>query len=270
MVTKQTSGKKIALYTIIAVCFVALLGLMIFNTLKLNGLRSDLDSTEANSVNTQNSLTETNVTLSLTELDLVQAQSDLSVNQVNLADKQNELLDAIEYLENTKSSLADTLKKYSDTVATTDAEKVVNTGLHAQYSSLLTTYSAQTSGYDYALRDPTYEEVKAFLAVDTTNLKPYIVGQYVCENFAAEVSFNAQQQKIRAGCVQLHMVGLPHTLIAFNTTDKGIVYFDPQTDEEVILQIGKHYWTECVVAPKGKYSIPTDYDDTVKSFYVIW
>jgi hypothetical protein len=270
MVTKSPPGKKIALYTTIAVLFAVLLGLTISNTLKLSGLQSDLNLTEENLYTTQNILNDTHITLSLTELDLTQAQSDLTISQQNLGAKQKELRYAADELDTTKTTLAQTQRNYTDTLAAFDTEKAANTKLQDQLTVLSGTYATKTDGYDYVYRDPTYQEVKDFLASDTTNTKPYVVGTYVCENFSADVTANAQKIKIRAGCVQLVFPVISHALIAFNTTDRGIVYFEPQTDEEVVLQIGKHYWSQCIIAAKGKYSIPTDYDDTVRSFSIIW
>jgi hypothetical protein len=50
-----------------------------------------------------------------------------------------------------------------------------------------------------------------------------------------------------------------------------MVYIEPQSDEEVNLVAGKHYWTQCVIAsPDHYYLNPTTYNDTIDRFNIIW
>lgn len=51
-----------------------------------------------------------------------------------------------------------------------------------------------------------------------------------------------------------------HAIVGFNTTDEGMIYVEPQTDEIVKnLEIGKRYWSECVIPNSDE----SDYDNTI-------
>ena len=93
-----------------------------------------------------------------------------------------------------------------------------------------------------------------------TNTKKYVVNEFECRHFARLVNNNAESQGIRCGYVTLDFDSLAdHAIIAFNTTDKGIVYFEPQTDEEVEnLEVGNDYWTDCVVSNMNYQDEPGD------------
>jgi len=77
-------------------------------------------------------------------------------------------------------------------------------------------------------KDPTFDEMIAFIKADTTDLKDYIEGTYVCADFAEEVHNNAEAAGIRAGWVSITFFGTDegHALNAFETTDRGLVYID--------------------------------------------
>jgi hypothetical protein len=57
--------------------------------------------------------------------------------------------------------------------------------------------------------------------------------------------------------------GYGHTIVAFETTDKGLILVEPQFDQEVNLAIGKSY-------SKINNFTPAPRDDTVKRFVIIW
>jgi hypothetical protein len=98
------------------------------------------------------------------------------------------------------------------------------------------------TGNTYSLRDPTYLEMKNFLEEDKTNENQYNEENYLCIHFARDVIFNAKEQGIRAGAVYIYFESNNgHAIIAFDTIDKGIIYVEPQTDEEVILVKGIQY-----------------------------
>ncbi len=105
--------------------------------------------------------------------------------------------------------------------------------------------------------DPSFNELLAFLAADTTESKTYISGAYVCENFAIELHNNAERNNITAHIVDIELVGSEgHMITAFNTTDRGTVYIDdtgltsdqkmkgaPAVDKIVYPEAGKAYLT---------------------------
>jgi hypothetical protein len=99
---------------------------------------------------------------------------------------------------------------------------------------------------EVSLRNPTYEELRDFLAQDKTNLNAYVPGKYVCVDFAADLNNNAEAAGIRAGYTWLvyrYINGgkWANFVNAFQTTDKGLIFIDPQTDREVNIEIGKYY-----------------------------
>jgi len=91
-------------------------------------------------------------------------------------------------------------------------------------------------------RNVTWKQLMAFVANDPTNLHPYIPGKYECVNFALDLTANAHKQNINAWIttVDFGSTEIGHAFVAFPTTDKGIIYIEPQTDEVYqTIQVGK-------------------------------
>ena len=119
---------------------------------------------------------------------------------------------------------------------------------------------------------PKYEEAVAFLRNDKTDKNEYIedtYGVYICSHFARDVGNNAEEEGLRCAFVELRYPDGGHSIIAFNTIDRGLVYFDPQTDERVNPVIGKRYY-QCVEPKPGYYYEEPWYDDTIMDILVIW
>ncbi len=76
--------------------------------------------------------------------------------------------------------------------------------------------------------DPTFAELVAFIEQDPTDRHPYVDGQYVCADFAADVYNHAEAAGIRAGWVGVTFENatVGHAVNAFRTTDRGLVYID--------------------------------------------
>ena len=133
-------------------------------------------------------------------------------------------------------------------------------GLEAGYKPAL----EQEISTGYALRNPTYQEMKAFIAQDTTNSMSYAEDEYVCVDFSAAVNNNAEAEGIRCAIVDIfHPEGYGHTIVAFETTDRGLIFIEPQFDREVELIIGKSY-------SQINNFTPAPRDDTINRFVVIW
>jgi len=127
-------------------------------------------------------------------------------------------------------------------------------------------------GHGYTLKDPTYEAVITFLGQDKTDANRYIeddCGIYVCSHFARDVGNNAEEVGLRSAFVELRYSDGGHAIIAFDTIDEGLVYFDAQTDERVRPVIGKRYY-QCIETKPGYYYTEPSYDDTIKDILVIW
>ncbi|MGA2502710.1 MAG: hypothetical protein ABSG01_01315 [Anaerolineales bacterium] len=78
-----------------------------------------------------------------------------------------------------------------------------------------------------------WPEVVTFLENDHTNWNPYIPGKYTCLDFSTDLVANATQQGIKAWIVAVDFTGggAGHAFVVFETTDRGIVYVEPQADD---------------------------------------
>lgn len=124
-------------------------------------------------------------------------------------------------------------------------------------------------GHGYTLRDPTYKEAVTFLRGDRTDKNKYDEDSYVCSHFARDVCNNAEAEGLRCAFVSLIYPEGGHALIAFDTIDKGLVYFDAITDERVKPVVGKRYY-QCIEPRAGYYYVKPPFDDTIMDILVIW
>jgi hypothetical protein len=265
-------GKKLVLYSFISICFVGAIAFCAIKTTQLSSTENTLTSTQNELTTTQANLSANQALLAITDTEITQTQGDLSDAKVGLTMTLAKIDTKHQEIDEVGKEINKTDAAYKEANAALDNEKKSNITLNLDLSALQINYSTATLSYDYALRDPTYQEVKDFLAADTTDLNNYILGSYVCEDFSFDVRENALAQKIRCAAVLIDFIVSPgHVIIAFNTTDRGIIYIEPQSDEEVNLQASWHYWTQCVIpAPGNSYSNPTDNNDIVESFNLIW
>jgi hypothetical protein len=112
-------------------------------------------------------------------------------------------------------------------------------------------------------RNPTYAEAAGFLASDKTNTRHYIPGTYMCVDFARDFQSSALKAGFNCGIVTAFFPDeASHDLDCFNTTDKGMVYVEPQTDQIVSLTVGQVY-----SGPGWSMQVK---DATVVGFYVTW
>lgn len=259
--------KKIVLFSFIAICFIGAVAFTAIQINRLNNTQDTLASTQVELTATESDLSGTRSTLGMTEKALSHTQEDLLYVKDELTKTLTEVQYVYQKLDTLYSEIDKTQAAVYEANAALGDEKNSNAALSIDLIDIQSDYNSMTSGYSYAFRDPTYEELKAFLAADTTDLNEYDIDTYVCEDFAFDVRLHAMQQKIRCAYVYLIFAGMRHSIIAFNTTDKGIIYIEPQTDNEVNLQIGWHYWSECVIPNQTPV---TSYDDTVNAFYIIW
>ncbi len=117
------------------------------------------------------------------------------------------------------------------------------------------------------LRDPTYEEMKDFLKTDLTNRRDYISDTYMCGQFSRDTINHAKAHGIKAGYVYLtYLIPPNHAIICFNTTDKGLVFVEPQFDKKVKVKIGESFWGQNSF---GKIPIMGD-NDMILETYIMW
>jgi hypothetical protein len=115
------------------------------------------------------------------------------------------------------------------------------------------------------LANPTYKEMKEFLAGDETDSNPYVVGEYVSFDFAVELNNNAEANGIRVAYVAIFAKEWGHGMVAFETIDKGLIFIEPQSDKEVRLVIGEPYpgYSVGAISPLG-------YFDPIVEIQIIW
>ena len=204
----------------------------------------------------------------LTEQDLALAMAELSGTQATLAGSEGELLDTQSELAVLRSEL-DSTKRY---LADVEAElQLTNDNLSNVEAELADTKDRLDAMEADALHlhNPTYEEALDFLERDRTDANEYIEGEYVCSHFAADINNNAEKQGIRCALVDVRFPDSGHAIIAFETTDEGLVYFEPLTDDRVRPVIGKRYYRCIEPEPGYIYSRPS-FNDTIEDIVVIW
>ena len=204
----------------------------------------------------------------LTEQDLALAMAELSGTQATLAGSEGELLDTQSELAVLRSEL-DSTKSY---LADVEAElQLTNDNLSNVEAELADTKDRLDAMEADALHlhNPTYEEALDFLERDRTDANEYIEGEYVCSHFAADINNNAEKQGIRCALVDVRFPDSGHAIIAFETTDEGLVYFEPLTDDRVRPVIGKRYYRCIEPEPGYIYSKPS-FNDTIEDIVVIW
>ncbi|MBT9168941.1 MAG: hypothetical protein DDT19_02293 [Syntrophomonadaceae bacterium] len=183
-----------------------------------------------------NQLIDTQGVLASTQNELTATQTELASARIELLVAQGELDSLWTRFSDVRTRLWDMQAKY---------ERVMSTG--------------------QVLIDPTYQEVLDFLARDKTNRNTYNETTYFCLHFAADVKTNATEEGLRVAFAYLLFPDLGHTIIAFNTVDRGLVFFEPQLDYRVNPEVGKSYWQTV----PGEWETP-GYDDTVVEIVLIW
>jgi hypothetical protein len=115
------------------------------------------------------------------------------------------------------------------------------------------------------LRNPTLAELKDFLAADDTSENDYISGEYVCYDFATDLNNRAEEAGIRAAYVRIRSANWAHALVGFETSDRGIVFIEPQSDKKVDVEVGKPYpwWQVGAASPERR-------QDPIEEIQIIW
>ena len=194
---------------------------------------------------------------------LAHAQSQLIVMDADLSATRSELAAMDRTLSEVRGDLA-------DVAVTLNAAHMEIAQLEAALESLQVNYERTVAGYGYVLADPSYAEMIEFLAADETSSREYHVDDYNCTDFSADVKTNAASVGLRCAYVNVYFPdGIGHAIVAFDTTDNGVVVIEPQTNEEVNLRVGRSY-NESIIPNEGYYYPEPDYDDTVLRYRIIW
>jgi len=111
------------------------------------------------------------------------------------------------------------------------------------------------AGSGYTIRDPSYIELVKFLRDDKTERETYHYDDFNCYDFSATVARNAFDAGYQCYTVYIELAESAHMIVAFNTTDKGMQYYEPQDDNQMYPRIGQPYWN------RRLYTV--DYNDTI-------
>ena len=115
------------------------------------------------------------------------------------------------------------------------------------------------------LYNPTHKEMREFLARDKTDSNPFVIGEYVCSDFAAQLNNNAEADGIRVAYVRIRSKEWGHAVVAFETVDRGLIFIEPQSDREVGLVIGEPFpwYLVGAISPMSSY-------DPIVEIQIIW
>jgi hypothetical protein len=133
-------------------------------------------------------------------------------------------------------------------------KNLLNNTLYALGQDLLELEQLQ-QGDIYTLHDPIYEEVTSFIENDTSSNVNNMINL-------------VKQQGLRCAFVQVVMTDdlYVYELIGFYTIDKGMTYFESNSDYQVKPEIGKKY-VDCVIGHPYKMNT---FNDTIVDILVIW
>jgi hypothetical protein len=95
-------------------------------------------------------------------------------------------------------------------------------------SALKTSYQTPTLTF----RPIKWMQLAAFLSDDHTNWNNYVTDYYVCLDFSIDLVAHARMKNIKAWIVAVEFYNQQngHAFVAFDTTDLGVVYIEPQLD----------------------------------------
>ena len=106
--------------------------------------------------------------------------------------------------------------------------------------------SKQFEESDLLLMNPTITQVESFLRKDNIDKNNYSSVKYDCTQFSIDTVKNAIESGLYACLVDITSENKTkkrsgHAIIAFNTSDFGIIYVEPQNDGMVNLNLGVNY-----------------------------
>jgi hypothetical protein len=92
-----------------------------------------------------------------------------------------------------------------------------------------------------------------FLASDKTDEIPYSYPNFVCHNFSVTLREDANKQGFRCAIAQVYYVPIKNDqevfyAHAFNTTDRGLIYIEPQNYQQYLITNQWQHWP-CTVDP---------------------
>jgi hypothetical protein len=220
-----------------------------------------ISSLESDKTNYENDVTDLE-----SQLSSIQAEKNLLINQKGTLENQLDSLQSqITDLEVERTSLLSEISNLQTQISSLEVE-VVESYSNGYTEGEIEGYIQGVidgAGRGYTIRDPTYSEAILFVDSDRTDMNPYIEGEYVCWNFAADFIENGSNQGYKVGFVYIQFPQSAHAIVCLNTTDNDLIFIEPQDDNIITeLTIGEPYWD------RDRYIV--DYDDTIQLFEIIW
>jgi hypothetical protein len=244
-------GEAMSRKLVYALIIIILIGTMAWALVTFNNLlqtRSELDQLRREIAALEMNLEIAEDTLAGTEEDLASAQQELSSCSLSL------------------DSLESELDLYKDTWGS-----VVSSGVQPPYQDA-DIVNRETAS------NPTWARLLDFLLMDETDEHAYMPGIYMCGDFARDVHNNAERAGIRAAYVAVELPGAYHSLNAFKTTDRGLVFIDctgisqsgpSNCDKTVTVKLGKSYIPRSLF-PESGWSATWGNMGTVRDVEIYW
>lgn len=92
------------------------------------------------------------------------------------------------------------------------------------------------------LVNPSYSEVIQFVVEDRTDVMSYIKEMFTCSDFTNMFIKNFREKGYFSCYTEIVFEEGAHAVVAVNTTDKGLMYVEPQTDQIITsLEAGDNY-----------------------------
>lgn len=132
--------------------------------------------------------------------------------------------------------------------------------MNNKYESLKSNYSSQKESSDFTLINPTYDESISFMRDDDSL-------------FINSTISNAKIKGLRCALTNIQVIYryrlTTYEIIGFETSDRGMVYFEFDTDYEVFPELGKKY-IHCIFDENGENPYASYFDDTIIDIIEIW
>lgn len=165
-------------------------------------------------------------------------ETQVSILQANVSSLQSVIVS----LESRTQSLETQISSFRTDIAALETEVTAsfNIGYSDGYDDGYLQGIEDSTTDGWYLSDPTYAEAIYFVNADTTDENDYSE-TYTCYSFTADFKGNALEMGYRCGFAYIEFYGSAHAIVCFDTTDGGLIYIEPQTDEIVTLTVGQIY-----------------------------
>jgi archaellum component FlaC len=270
MMMEKHSHKKFWLaIVILAIVAITFFGATSWVWHELNETQNTLLRVESELETAQTQWADAEHELNETQNSLLLVGSELKASETQLADVKAELATVEAGLATVEAELATVEAELATVEIELNTSKERIESLEATLSNLQVNYARLTTGYGYVLRDPSYQEMREFLARDATSERKWVRGEYTCVDFARDVKTNAARKRIRSAFVLIEHPEAGHAIVAFYTTDRGLVFIEPQLDWKVEPRIGQRYYQS--LRPPPRHHVPRPgHDDTITRIIIIW